>query len=278
MTSKRVVAFCSLVSIMIGFTLRWLSDLFAPWSAPDEPVFLSGLCCSAVTLLLLCAFVVCLVKLIRSWEAVGHYLVGMVLLSAFVYASLPLASALLTPAASWAPESGQAPRRDCEKVRESELVNDYEQPTISQRWLDIDGDNELERWEQIEAAIGGTGYGGAVFLYEIDEPTPFWCGQVLAWNSFVPAWIRPINLDLDLTPEIWMRDADDIPSPLSAFTTGFWDFSADGTRAFDPRLTILFVLLPLRALPLFIWFIFRRKLVPSIVIAILTLLAYAIVP
>jgi len=140
-------------------------------------------------------------------------------------------------------------------------------------WLDIDGDGDLERWEQIKARTGCIGFSEAVFIYEMGELTPRWCGQVGTAESFMVAWIRPINLDLDSAPEIWMRDAVFLVSE----TRGFLDFSAGQVREFDPRLTILLVLLPLRALPLLVWFPFRRKPIPSVVIAVAAILLYVLI-
>lgn len=89
------------------------------------------------------------------------------------------------------------------------------------------------------------------------------------------AWIRPINLDLDLAREVWMRDAVSI-LPVHT-TSGFLDFSADGVREFDPRLQILFVLLPIRVLPLLVWPRFRRRPIASIIITALTILTYVLI-
>ena len=208
-----------------------------------------------------------------NWRELGNLCAGLILLAAFVYFTLPLVGALITPVDSTEHPVGQ----DCELVRRNVLEHANEHPsrykeTIS-RQVDVDGDLTFERWEQIHARTGGLDFGSAVFVYEPKESRPRWCGSVTADQSILEAWIRPINLDLDLGREVWMRDAY---FPFLPVTRGFVDFSANGARGFDPRLQILFILLPMRALPLLIWFRFRRRPILSITIAVVATLAYVL--
>jgi hypothetical protein len=205
---------CSLVIALAAASLRGLVDLVATGAIGDDPSLLSLLCCYTVTPVLVCVALVCAIictlRMRPDWGAMCSHCLGLILLGAFVYVSLPLVSALLTPMQP--AEERQLLNQDCELIRQSTVRYSYEhpgrsQPETSEAWLDIDGDSDLERWEQINAKAGGIGFFGAVFIYEMGEATPRWCGQVEVFNSLSFAWIRPMNLDLDLAPEIWMRDA-----------------------------------------------------------------------
>lgn len=275
--SKRIYASCLFATVIAVTSLRWLCDLVAPWSVGDDLSIPYTLCCLAATPVVALGAIVCflawIIKANPNLERTSSQGVGLALLGAFVFFSLPLIGILATPIQ--APGDRGPLDQDCEWVRESTLHYSSMHPSryaeTTNTWLDIDGDGEQERWEQIDAKSGGIGFDCAVFIYEKNELTPRWCGKVGAGESFLVAWVRPINLDLDLTPEIWMRDAVFLPTTYS-----FLDFSANEVREFDPRLQILLVLLPIRVVPLLIWLRFRNKPVPSIVIAAVTTLAYAV--
>lgn len=271
---------CSLVIALAAASLRESVDLLATGAIGDDPSLLSLLCCYTVTPVLVCVALVCAIictlRMRPNWGAMCSHCLGLILLGAFVYVSLPLVGALLTPMQP--AEERQLLNQDCEVIRQSTVRYSYEYPSrskpeMSEAWLDIDGDGDLERWEQINAKAGGIGFFSAVFIYEMGKAMPRWCGQVEAFDSFSFAWIRPMNLDLDLAPEIWMRDTSFLPE-----TRGFLDFSAEQVREFDPRLTILLVLLPFRVLPLLVWFTLRSKPVASAIIAVVAVLTYILIP
>lgn len=276
--SETIYASCLFATILAATSLRWLCNLIAPWSVGDDLSILYTLCCLAATpavaLVASACFLIWIIKANPNLERISSRCVGLALLGAFVFSSLPLIGVLVTPIQP--PEERGFLDQDCEWVRGSTLAYSSMDPSryaeTTNTWLDIDGDGEQERWEQINAKSGGIGFDCAVFIYEMGEHTPRWCGKVGAGESFLMAWIRPINLDLDLTPEIWMRDAVILPTTYS-----FLDFSANEVREFDPRLKILFVLMPIRVLPLVIWFPFRHKPIHSITIAVVTILVYILI-
>jgi hypothetical protein len=270
--SRKAYFGCLSTTALAAASVRWLCDLIAPWSVGDDLNLLYSLCCLAATPVIVCAAVICfiisVVKTSSDWRKISSHCLGLILVGAFIYSSLPLIGALLTP--TQPPEARGPLDHDCTWIRESTLEYSSGHPSryaeTTNTWLDIDGDGDQERWEQIDAKSGGIGFTCAVFIYEVDESTPRWCGKVAAGYLFMAAWVRPINLDLDLAPEIWMRDAIFLPQTYS-----FLDFSANEVREIDPRLMILFILIPVRVLPLLVWFPFRHRPLHSITILIVML-------
>jgi hypothetical protein len=277
--SKLIYVCCLITTALTAASLRWLCDLMAPWGIGDDLSLLSIVCCLAVTPLVALAayacFLIWVIKASPKLDRISSQGVGLALLGTFIFFALPLLEILITPME--VPDESVLLEQKCEWVRENTLDYASEHPSrysnTKDTWLDIDGDGDKERLERINAKTGGIGAGSAVFIYEMDEPTPRWCGAVGAADLFFVAWIRPINLDLDLAPEIWMRNASFLP-----WTYGFLDFSANEVRVFDPRLMILLILLPVRILPLAVWFPFRNKPIPSITIAAMTILMYVFIP
>lgn len=276
--SKSIYTSCLIVVVLATASLRWLCDLMAPWSVGDDLSLLYSLCCFVATPLVgltaAACFLIWIIRASPNLERISSQGVGLALVGAFVFFTLPLLGILVTPME--VPEESRLLDQKCEWVRESILAYSSEHHSryskITDTWLDIDGDGDKERLERVNAKTGGIGCGSAVFIYEMDESTPRWCGQVEATDLFFVAWIRPINLDLDLAPEIWMRNAYFLPG-----TYGFLDFAANEARGFDPRLMILLILLPIRVLPLAVWLPFRHKPIPSIAIAVVTILVYVFI-
>jgi hypothetical protein len=289
--------------VLAAACLRWLCDLIAPWSIIDDITVFYFLCCLAATPLVALAAFVCFViwatEARPSLQRLSSYGVAPILLGVFVFFSLPLVEALLTPIESRTQmgppvtlldaETGEARYvgtevltrkgpldRNCGRVRERILEYSGGVPSrfceTTDSWRDVDGDGDKERWERIEAKTGANGFGSAVFIYGKGESAPRWCGDVAVRSWFYAAWIRPINLDLDLAPEIWMRNAVYRPQ-----TYAFLDFSANGVREFDPRMSILLILLPIRMLPLATWFWLRHKPIASVLVAVITPLIYVLI-
>ena len=219
------------------------------------------------------------VKSSLHWPKPGVLYTGLALLGAFVYFTLPLVGALITPRWS-APDGSLIGQLGLPIALENTFWNTPSgspmKPTSVRKslgWMSTET-SRSSVGSKIQARTGGLDFGSAVFIYEAEDSAPRWCGSVVASQSLLQAWIRPMNLDLDLAREIWMRDAVSmLPVPM---TSGFLDFSMNEAREFDPRLQIAFVVLPIRAVPLLVWLRFRRKPAPSIPIAIATILAYLV--